>query len=344
MGRATKKMLIILFIGIAHYSSAQDLSKLFEKLSPSVVVINTLTTGPGSNPNSQAGLGSGVLIKEDLVATASHVVHSADAITVMSQGGDEVRAEVLTSIPSLDLAILKLERKPANSSVAQLGNSDKMEIGNEIIVIGAPFGLVHSLSSGHISGRRTKSMVTGGNVEIDFLQTDAAINQGNSGGPMFNMKGEVVGIVSFILSNTGMFNGLGFAASSNMVRNLILENPSLWSGFEGIYLSEESAGIFNVPQSQGILVQRVVKESPADRIGLRAGKHKAIIEGQEVWIGGDIILEIHGTSCNSPQSFELIKKNLNALEVGSSYEIKVLRQGKIVNLAGVITDIPGNKF
>ncbi len=339
-----RNTLVVLLIVITRVTSAQDLSKLFVKLSPSVVVVTTLTTNTGPDPSANAGLGSGVLIKDDLVATASHVVHTANAITVMSQSGDEVRAEVLTSIPALDLAILKLERQPESSSVAKLGNSDKMEIGNQIMVIGAPFGLAHSLSIGHISGRRKKALVAGGNVEIEFLQTDAAINQGNSGGPMFNQKGEVVGIVSFILSSTGMFSGLGFAASSNMVEKLLSQNPSLWSGFEGIYLNEESAGIFNVPQSTGILVQRVVRESPADRIGLLAGKHKATIEGQEIWIGGDIILEIHGTSCSDPQDFNLIKRNLETLDVGSSYEIKVLRQGKIVILNGVVANIPGKNF
>jgi len=209
-----------------------------------------------------------------------------------------------------------------------------MMIGEQVLVIGAPFGLEYSLSIGHISGRHTKPLVAGGASELEFFQTDAAINQGNSGGPMFNMKGEVIGIVSFILSNDGNFSGLSFAASINMAKQILLQNPSIWSGFEGLYLNSEIAGVFNVPQPYGILVQRVVEGSMADRIGLRAGKYKAVIGGQDVWIGGDIILEIQGTSCEAPHSFDKIKIDLETLGKDAPFSMKVLRAGKIIDLNG----------
>jgi len=323
-------------IVISSITIGQDLSSLYSKLAPSVVIIHTLSDdSTPDNEEINQSLGSGVLVDSlGFIITASHVVHSANLIRVKMANGEEIFAEVVSSVPSADLALLKLKRLPESYKVAKLGDSNNVMIGEQVLVIGAPFGLEYSLSIGHISGRHTKPLVAGGASELEFFQTDAAINQGNSGGPMFNMKGEVIGIVSFILSNDGNFSGLGFAASINMAKQILLQNPSIWSGFEGLYLNSEIAGVFNVPQPYGILVQRVVEGSMADRIGLRAGKYKAVIGGQDVWIGGDIILEIQGTSCEAPHSFDKIKLDLENLGKDAPFSMKVLRAGKIIDLNG----------
>ncbi len=313
---------------------SQDLSKLYETLNPSVVVIHTLQVEPSPfGEDHKKGLGSGVLVDEEgLILTASHVVHTANAIIVEFLDGQKIEAEVVTTAPSADIALIKLMRKPLNPTVAKMGNSDLVKIGEQVFVIGAPLGLVHSLSSGHISGRHQRELIVGGSSKMEFLQTDAAINQGNSGGPMFNLSGEVIGIVSFILSKDGSYSGLGFAASMNMTQEILMKGTPFWSGFEGIYLSKETAQIFNVPQQSGILVQRVVSDSPADRIGLKGGKYKATIAGKEVWIGGDIILEIQGTSCDTPHNFDLIKDEIENLVPEVPFVIMVLRGGQIIEL------------
>ena len=169
--------------------------------------------------------------------------------------------------------------------------------------------------------------------EMEFLQIDAAINQGNSGGPVFNMQGELIGIVSSILSKSGRFEGFGFAASISPAKKILLEGSPFWTGFEGIFINGGLAATFNVTSGAGVLVQRVVSNSVADKAGLRGGQIKATILGSEIWIGGDIILSIHNNICAAPHNFEDIKSQLDELAPGETINMKVLREGNIVELS-----------
>src|SRR5882724_419223 len=150
------------------------------------------------------GTGSGVLISTDgKVMTASHVVHAMDEITVQFLGGETVRARVISSEPAADLSLLQLERVPAGTRAARLADSNAVRVGDQVIVIGAPYVLSHSLSVGWISARWAPDTVYKAIPLAEFFQTDASINSGNSGGPMFNMAGEVIGIVSHNISKSG---------------------------------------------------------------------------------------------------------------------------------------------
>lgn len=312
---------------------AQDFSTLYDQLNPSVVTIQTteLTVSNGM-VSEGGGLGTGVIIDEQgLIMTAAHVVTSANKIMVKTYDNQIIEAEVISSVSSADVALLKLKSIPANISAAKLGNSDNVKIGAQIFVIGTPYGLEHSFSTGHISGKQKKGMILAG-VEMEFIQTDAAINQGNSGGPMFNVKGELIGIVSSILTQSGGFEGIGFAASINPTKKILLEGSPLWTGFEGLFIHKELAGIFNVPSGGGVLVQRVVSNSVADKAGLQGGLFKASILGTEVWLGGDIILSIQKTSCVSPHNLKNLKAELASLNPGESISMEVLRAGKVVEL------------
>jgi len=149
-----------------------------------------------------------------------------------------------------------------------MGSSDAVKIGSVSLVIGAPLGVEHSLSIGHISGKATRPTVAGG-TPLRLIQTDAAINPGNSGGPLFSDQGEVIGIVSHILSKGGGSDGIGFAIAIDEAKTILLEGTPFWTGFEGQAIPPQIAKIFNVSQASGILVERVLSGSLADKAGLK---------------------------------------------------------------------------
>jgi S1-C subfamily serine protease len=280
-------------------------------------------------------LGSGVLISSDgKILTAAHLVEAADATLVEFSDGELIPARVLGAVHNADVALLQLSHPPANVVVASLGNSDKMEVGDEVFVVGAPYGLSYTLTAGHISGRHAADNRISDTTSREFLQTDAAINQGNSGGPMFNMNGEVIGIITSILSQSGGAEGLGFAATSNVARQLLLDRKPFWSGIEGLLLRGDLAKALNVPQPAGLLVERVADGSPAARAGVIAGSMRANIAGEDLLLGGDIILEVDGLPYeDSSENYSRLLAHLTKLKVGDSIVIKVFRQGQVVKLS-----------
>jgi S1-C subfamily serine protease len=286
-----------------------------------------------------AGQGSGVLISSDgKVLTAAHVVQAADKILVQFGEDKYISAYVIASQLYADVALLQLDRVPPGIEPAQLGNSDSMDIGDDIFVVGAPYGLSNTLAAGHISGRRVSNMHTGSFLAMEFFQTDAAINTGVSGGPMFNMKGEVIGIVSNIMTRSGGFEGIGFVATSKIARQLLIDQKSFWSGVDGLLIEGEMAKILNIPQPAGFYVQRVAEGSPAWRQGLRGGSIRALIEGEEILLGGDIILEINGITLERGyNSYDRIYASMSSLKPGDILRTKILRNGSIFELAAEIT-------
>jgi S1-C subfamily serine protease len=316
---------------------ATDLSEVYKKVRASVVIVET--TQKEVDPLAQGqlmsvgGLGSGTLISRDgKVLTAAHVVQTADQVSVHFMSGERIPARVVGSEPAADVALLQLERMPAIAQVAEIGDSDRVEVGHRVFVVGAPLGMSHTLTVGHISARRLESEVFGGIMPTELLQTDAAINQGNSGGPMFNMQGQVVGVVSYIISQGGGFEGLGFVITSNMAKRLLLDQRSMWSGMQGLLLTGDVARVFNVPQENGLLVQRVAERSPAAHIGIRGGSIEATIAETSFVVGGDIVLEVQGVSLDEEKAAESIRAKMNALADNEEIVVKVLRGGEIVEL------------
>jgi S1-C subfamily serine protease len=167
---------------------------------------------------------------------------------------------------------------------------------------------------------------------VELLQTDAAINSGNSGSPVFNLKGEVMGIVTNIMTQSGGSEGLAFAATSNTTRRLLLDQKPIWTGIEGVLIGGKLAKALNLTQSTGILVQRVAEGSLAWRSGIRGGTLRAIVEGEEVILGGDLILGVNGVSVENEESYDEIYRNIGGLKPGNNLVIDVLRQGQLVSL------------
>jgi S1-C subfamily serine protease len=319
-------------------ASAQTVREVFEKVSPSVVVIRARgrdVTASGQTSFSETG--SGVLISADgKVMTAAHVVHAMDEISVEFLGGDTVAARVVSSEPAADLSLLQLDRVPPGAKVAAMADSSTMHVGDQVIVVGAPYGLSHSLSVGYISARWPPNSVYKTMPLAEFFQTDATINTGNSGGPMFNMKGEVIGIVSHNISKSGGSEGLGFVVTLNTAKQLLLEKRSFWSGLEGIVLSNRLADLLNLPpRASGFIVKTVAKGSPADEIGLRGSAQIVSISGEEVPLGGDIILSVEGIPA-AAGNLGKIRDTIGTLRAGAPYTVSILRAGQVLELTGKV--------
>jgi S1-C subfamily serine protease len=239
---------------------------------------------------------------------------------------------VVASEPEADVSLLQLARVPPGAVVARLGDSDRIEVGEEVFVVGAPYGIGHTLTVGHLSARHKPKTVYAGLPLAEFLQTDAAINQGNSGGPLFAMTGEVIGIVSHIISKSGGYEGLGFVVSSNMARQLLLERRSFWSGITTMALFGDLARALNVPQPVGVLIQRIARGSPAEHLGLRASTIAATIGGKSLLVGGDVILAVDGIVIESEDSYLQIQQRLSQRRPGDEITVLVLRDGEVMLL------------
>jgi serine protease Do len=318
-------------------AEAQDVEALFYKVNPSVVVIRA----KGREVTKARGLvtfneiGSGVLISPDgKVMTAAHVVHAMDEIAVEFLGGETVPARVVSSEPAADLALLQLARVPAGAQVARLGDSDRVRVGQQVLVIGAPYGLSHSFSAGWISAKWLPNTAYREMPLAEFFQTTATINTGNSGGPMFNMAGEVIGVVSHNISKSGGSEGLGFVVTMKSARYFLIEREWAWIGLEGDVVIGDLAEVFNVPGGSGLLVSVVPMRSPAWDMGILGGDRIATIMGQDIVVRGDIVLMMAGIPIKTDADLPRIRQRIGAMKTGESFKASVLRAGKVIELTG----------
>ena len=343
MGSRVLKLITVIFIftNFSIFSNAKDVSSSFadlaEKLMPSVVNISTTQTvttnknpfpfqfPPGSRledmfkefgvPETRKAmaLGSGFIIDaKGIVVTNNHVIKGAEDILVRVNGDKEYKVTIIGSDPLSDIAVLKMETKNKFIPV-KFGDSDKARIGDWVIAIGNPFGLGGTVTSGIISARNRS---IGLSRYEDFIQTDASINQGNSGGPLFNMDGDVIGINTAILSPTGASSGIGFAIPSNSAKRVIDqliefgETKRGWLGVRIQFVTKEIADAEKLDKPKGALVSSVAEGSPSDKAGI---------------LPGDIILEFKGTLINKMQELPLI---VAQTDVGETVEVKVWRNSK----------------
>jgi len=318
---------------------AQSIREVFDRVSHAVVVVYTSQTVYSLRSSeitavSVGGIGSGVLISPTQILTAAHVVQAANEVLVEFPNGDVMRASVAASRATHDVALLELE-SPATVAPVEIGDSDAVAVGDQIFVVGAPLGQAFTLTVGYVSARRTSRDMVGGISPLELIQTDAAINQGNSGGPMFSLEGKVVGIVSHILSESGGSQGLGFAVSAKAAQEVLREGRSFWSGLEGENVTGALAALLNVPPpGGGILVQGIAAGSLADRLGLRPSVIPARIGELEILLGGDIILMVQGIVVGRElENVERIIQTLASLPDGASIFVTVLRDGQQVVLS-----------
>ncbi len=344
MNYLKKIFFLILFLNSFCIASVKAVPESFadlaEKLMPSVVNISTTQTvtttsnqfpfqfPPGSpfeelfkdyqrpTERKASSLGSGFIIKEDgTVITNNHVIAGADDILVRVNS-KEYKATVVGADPYMDIAVLKMQTKDKFSTV-NFGNSDKARVGDWVVAIGNPFGLGGTVTSGIVSARNRDIGMT---RYDDFIQTDASINQGNSGGPLFNLKGEVVGINTAIIApgQSGSI-GIGFAIPSNAASKVIDqlinfgETRRGWLGVRIQEVTKEIAEAVELKKAEGALVASVGEKSPADKAGVKAG---------------DIILKFDGKKIDTMRTLPKVVANT---EVGKNVKLEIWRNKRLIN-------------
>ncbi|WP_419811254.1 DegQ family serine endoprotease [Bacterioplanoides sp.] len=245
---------------------------------------------PRGRQQEKSSLGSGFIISEDgYVLTNNHVIQEADEIIVRLNDRRELTAELIGADPSSDLALLKVEAN--DLPTVELGNSDKLEVGEWVVAIGSPFGFDYSVTAGIVSA---KGRSLPNENYVPFIQTDVAINPGNSGGPLFNLKGEVVGINSQIYTRSGGFMGVSFAIPMNVAMNVaeqLKEKGKVSRGWLGVVIQEvnkELAESFGLDKAAGALVAQVVPDSPAEAGGLENGDIITHFNGNEIYLSSDL--------------------------------------------------------
>jgi|GEM_PF-19989 len=247
--------------------------------------------GNGSEPQKefkQQSLGSGFIISEDgLIVTNNHVIDQADEITVTIGKDTDYKAKVIGTDPKTDVALIKIEPKEKLYPLA-LGDSETLQVGEIVVAIGNPFGLSHTVTQGIVSAKERN---IGFGPYDNFIQTDASINRGNSGGPLLNLNAEVVGINTAIHASA---QGIGFAIPINLAKNIIPQlekDGEVTRGWLGVYIQpieEKVAESLGLSKAKGALVVRVEKDSPADKAGIEAGDVILKVEGREIKDSGDL--------------------------------------------------------
>ncbi|HUN76105.1 MAG TPA: DegQ family serine endoprotease [Steroidobacteraceae bacterium] len=283
---------------------------------------------PNGNPRERPfqSAGSGVIFdaRRGYILTNAHVVANANEITITLQDGRDLKATVVGSDEPSDIAVLKV--KPADLTQITLGDSSKLEVGDFVVAIGNPFGLHNTVTAGIVSGLG-RSNISSDDYE-DFIQTDASINPGNSGGALVNLRGELIGINTAILSRSGGNIGIGFAIPVNMARSIteeLIRYGAVKRGILGVTtytVGADIARVYGLASAQGALVTQVIMGSAADRAGLKIG---------------DIITSINGAQVKTPSD---LHNAVGLLRVGQKAELSLLRDGKPQHVSVVIAETP----
>jgi S1-C subfamily serine protease len=320
-----------------------SVNEIYRRSAPGVVQITTTSTvevepDPFLNPfgfpeeQRQQALGSGFVIDTaGRIVTNFHVVQGAEQIEVSFSNRDSVRARVVGTDPSTDLALLKVNVDARALRPLDLGNSDRVRVGDSVVAIGNPLGLERSVTAGIVSALHRPLTAPNEFTIDDVIQTDASINSGNSGGPLIAANGSVVGVNTAIATgNTGTRGniGIGFAVPMNTVRNVVsqliergrVEHPFIGVGAQEV--DQEIAQLFNLPAERGLLVVRVYENSGAAGAEMQAGTREVVIDGQSYLLGGDYIVEIDGKPVSQAED---LRKAIMGKKVGDEITIEAYR-------------------
>jgi S1-C subfamily serine protease len=299
-------------------SKALSVNEIYRRAAPGVVQVTAteVVKTPSVDPffgfsvpqrQSQQALGSGFVIdKAGHIVTNYHVIAGARSVRVSFSDNESVKARIVGSDPSTDVAVLQVDAHARALSPLPLGNSDAVHVGDPVVAIGNPFGLDRTVTAGIVSALQRVIQAPAQQYSIDHvIQTDAALNKGNSGGPLLDASGSVIGVNSQIQSGNGGNVGVGFAVPINTVKTVAAEiiktghAEHAFLGITGQSVTPSIARLFRLPASQGVLVASVQPGSAAAKAGLRAGTQKVLASGESYPLGGDLIVSADGVPLDS---------------------------------------------
>ena len=280
----------------------------------------------GEEKRESGALGSGFVVSEDgYIVTNNHVVSNADEIFVKFSDGREYKTKLIGTSPEVDIAVLKIESNEKFKPL-EFSDSDKVEIGQWSIAFGNPMGLNDSMTVGVVRASGRSSL---GIEEIEnFIQTDADINQGNSGGPLIDINGKVIGVNTAILSTSGGSVGLGFAIPSNLVsvvKDSIISTGKFEKPYIGVYLNNldsEKIKALNIKSTNGVLIAKVIENGPAAKAGMQAN---------------DVVVAVNGKSVNSAGAFI---GELAAKKIGETVELSIIRNSQTLKIRVPLEEVP----
>ncbi len=315
---------------------------VYARVSPAVVCVTA---------SEQFGscIGSGFVVdSEGHIVTNYHVATAAPDLLVTLADDRTVPAEILGTDPGSDLAVLKIDVPAEELTVAELGDSDALRVGQRAIAIGNPFGLERTITTGIISSLGRTLPRSDSDFQIaEVIQTDAAINPGNSGGPLLDSLGRVIGVNTAIRSVSGVNSGIGFAIPVNIVKRVIPELISggnyrhPWVGVMGSTISPEMVEALDLDVETGVLVYTVEPGSPAEKAGLRGGDRETVVGGRPVLVGGDILVGINELPVR--RFDDLVNYLAGYTNVGDTVTLTVIRDGERLGLEVVLEERPDDR-
>jgi S1-C subfamily serine protease len=295
-----------------------------------VLATSVVSNNPVFGAQEERALGSGFVIdKAGHVVTNYHVVEGASRVEVSFSGNDEMPATVVGSDPSTDIAVLRIKSAQNRSlTPLELGSSAGVQVGDAVVAIGNPFGLERTVTAGIVSALQRQITAPNGFAIDQVIQTDASINHGNSGGPLLNADGRVIGVNSQIETESGGNVGIGFAVPIDTVKEVVsqlLEEGHVEHAYIGIEMAtvtDELATNVRLPVESGVLIQVVRPDSPGDAAGLRGGTTRVVVDGESFLVGGDVITKADGQTI---ESAEQLRSVVTAKQPGDELTLEIHR-------------------
>jgi len=325
----------------------QNIINIYRRQSPTVVniVATTLEMNFWMEVTPRKGQGSGFIIDpRGYILTNHHVVGDATRLEVTLADRRKLQAKLVGRDPETDLAVIQVDSKE-DLPAADLGDSDSLRVGQRAIAIGNPFGLEHTVTVGVISALNRQIRTSEQISLFDLIQTDAAINPGNSGGPLIDSRGEVIGINTAIFTTSGGAQGIGFAIPINLARDVavqLIQTGRVVRPFLGIYgavpLDTELARALKLKINSGLIVQRVIKGSPADMAGIRGGQQPIIVGNWRLYLGGDVIVSFDGKKIVTLQD---LTAAIRRHKPGDTVLVEVVRDEQHLKLNIILGTGPG---